>query len=286
MYTHAQHRSIIDHPWRIAALVAVVANTTFNLVNGRIGSHTQTVADVSDKYPTLFTPAGYAFAIWGLIYGATLLYSVLAMLPSQLDVRLHDRVAPWLVLTNALASLWVSLFTAEQLGPSVLIVFAMLTASAVMYVLASDHLTSEHLSRWWRAPFALWLGWLSVATIANFSIALSAAGWQGFPLSAGVWTALLLCVAAAVALAVNVLFLDPVVPFVMSWATAAIAAAHWQDSALVAIVASIVSLKTLLLGARVLIFNLLPLPRRYRETVERSLRFNPTDPQRQRTTTL
>jgi hypothetical protein len=54
----------------------------------------------------------------------------------------------------------------------------------------------------------------------------------------------------------------------------------------VAVVASFIAVKTLLLGARVLIFNLLPLPRRYRDAVERSLRFNPRDPQRQRATTL
>jgi translocator protein len=255
MSTRAEHNTPLNHPWRIAALVAVVANVTFNFLDGRIGTHTRTVADVSAKYPSLFTPAGYAFAIWGLIYASTLVYAVAALLPSQLNVRFHDRVAPWLVLTNALPSLWISLFTAEYLGPSVLVIGAMLTSASMMYSIASEQLSSEQLSRWWRVPFGLWLGWLLVATLANVSVALLAAGWSGWPLTGAIWTVLMLCAAGLVALAIDILFLDPVVPFVVSWAAAAIAIEHWQDSTLVAVVAVAVAAKTLLVATRVLVFN-------------------------------
>jgi benzodiazapine receptor len=258
MYSHAQHRTILDHPWRIAALVAVIANITFSYVNGHIGPPLPSVAEVSNHYSTLFTPASYAFAIWGVIYASTLLYGVLAILPTQLDVRLHDRVAPWLLLINALGSLWISLFTLEQLGPSVLIILAMLASAVVMYSITTDHLVSENLSRWWRVPFALWLGWLAVASIANLNLALSAAGWNGWPLSPALWTSLLLGLAAWVALATYLLYFDPVVPLVVGWAAAAIAVAHFEESTLVGIVATVVAIKTLYLGARVLLFNLLP----------------------------
>jgi translocator protein len=280
MYTQARHHSVLDHPWRIAALVAVVANVTFNYANDHLGRHTLSVAEVSEKYPTLFTPAPYAFAIWGVIYGATLLYSVLALLPNQLEVRFHDRVAPWLVLTNALASLWLALFSAEQLGPSVLIIGAIVTSCVVMYSIASDHLMTEHLSHWWRVPFGLWLGWLSVAALANLSTALVAAGWDGWPLSPPVWAAVMLAAALLVALVVDVLFLDPVVAFVVSWAAAAIAVQHWQDSTLVAIFATLVAIKALFLAGRVLLFGALPMPRIDRDAIERSLRFGPRAPHR------
>ena len=259
MYSHAQqHRTILDHPWRIAALVAVVTNVTFNYVSSRIGSPAPSVADITARHPTLFTPAGYAFAIWGIIYGATLLYAVLALLPSQLDVGLHDRVAPWLLLTNALSTLWISLFTVEQLGPSVLIILAMLASSIVMYAIATDHLASENLSRWWRVPFGLWLGWLSVASIANFNLALASAGWNGWPLSPALWTTALLLLAGWVALATHLLYFDPVVPLVIGWATLAIGVAHFGDSTLVGIVAILIAIKSSYLGARELLFESLP----------------------------
>ncbi len=275
MLSEAAPKTIFQHPWRIASLVGVVSNVTYNFVYSRVGVPTPTVADVSNAYPTLFTPAGYAFAIWGLIYGATLLYAVLALLPNQLNVAFHDRAAPWMLLTNALASLWVSLFSQGQLGPSTLIIAATLVCTIVMYAMASDHLVSEHLSHWWRLPFGLWLGWLSVASLANLNISLSAAGWHGFLMSEALWTSLLLAFAALVASAVAGLFLDPVVPFVVAWAALAIAVAHFEQSTWVGVVASVVALKCAWLGARLCLFNGLPIPRGEREEIEARLRFVP-----------
>lgn len=275
MRTIADPKTIYQHPWRLAALLGVVANVAYNFVYSRVGPPTPTVADVSNAYPTLFTPAGYAFAIWGVIYGSTLVYAVLALLPKQLDVQMHDRVAPWLLLTNALASLWVSLFSQEQLGPSTLIIAATLVCAIVMYSMVSDHLVSEHLSHWWRVPFSLWLGWLSVATLANFNVAFSAAGWQGFPLSEPVWTSVLLAFAALVASGVSVLFLDPVVSFVIAWAAFAIGVAHFDESTWVGFVAMAVAVKAAWGGLRLSLFRTLPMPRAQREGIETMLRFVP-----------
>jgi translocator protein len=277
MHTQIQRRSVLDHPWRIAALVAVVLNVTYNYASEWLGEHSRSVGQVSRDYDSLFTPAGYAFAIWGVIYGATLLYAVMALLPQQLDVRFHDRAAPWLVLTNVLASLWISLFTAEHLGPSVLIIFAMLTASGFMYALVNEHMDSEKLSAWWRVPFALWVGWLSIAAIANVSLALVAAGWDGWPLSAPLWATILLLAAAVVALGLNVVYRDPVVPLVVAWASAAIAVARWEDSTLVAVVGMLVALKALLWAGSTLLFNAYPIPRKYIEAGRRALRVRPRD---------
>lgn len=275
MLNHAPPTTILQRPWRIAALVAVFANVTFNAVNGRIGAPLPSVADVSDAHPTLLTPAGYAFAIWGLIYGATLFYAVSALLPAQLDVRFHDRVAPWLLATNVLSSFWVACFTTEHFVPSLLIIVATLVCCAVMYSIASDHLLSEHLSHYWRLPFGLWLGWLGIATLANLSLTLAAAGVPAWPVSAAVWTAVLLVFAGIAAVSLSAVFLDPVVPLVISWATAAIAVEHWQDSSLVAVAASLVAVKAGLIGARLLAFSNLPLPRSERERIEHDLRFMP-----------
>src|SRR6187402_2329620 len=120
MDPHFQPRLLLAHPWRIAALVTVVTNATFGFASQAQAGPGERVADVSARYANPFTPAGYAFAIWGLIYGATLAYAVFALLPRQLSVRLHDRVAPWLTLLNALAVVWVLSFSAGQLVLSLL----------------------------------------------------------------------------------------------------------------------------------------------------------------------
>jgi hypothetical protein len=278
MHTRAIHRSILDHPWRIAALVTIVANVVFNYATALSSDHSFNVSDASTRYPSLLTPADYGFAIWGLIYGASLVYAVLALLPAQLNVRLHDRVAPWLMLTNALGVLWLLLFTGGQLGPSVLVIFAMFTSSLLAYSLASDHVKAEGLSRWWRAPFALWLGWLTVASLSTLNIALVDANGRSSVFASPVWAALLLCVAAGVALTLQVLYGDAVVPFVVSWGSAAIAVAAWEQSTLVAVVAALVALKTLLWGASSLLFDAFPIPLRYRRAAGRALHYDPAHP--------
>jgi translocator protein len=275
MHTRVQHHeTVLDHPWRIAALVGVIANVTFNLLNGRIGDSVPSIADVSDKYATLFTPAGYAFAIWGVIYGGTLTYSVLALMPSQFDVQFHDRVAPWLLLTNALASLWVALFTAEHLGPSLLIILAALTSAVVMYAMVSDHILSEHISHYWRLPFGLWLGWLAISSLAHLSLSLGAGGLD-FAVSSPWFTVALLLLASLVTVGVSTLFLDPVLPLVTSWATISIAVAHFGDSTLVGVVALLIGIKSLALGARLLAWSNLPMSPLRRERIEFALRFMP-----------
>jgi hypothetical protein len=278
MHTRVQQQSILDHPWRIAALVTVVANVVFNYATALSSDHSFNIAEASSRYPSLFMPADYAFSIWGVIYGASLVYAVMALLPAQLNVRLHDRVAPWLMLTNALGVLWLLLFTSAQIGPSVLVILAMFTASLLAYSLANDHVKAEGLSHWWRAPFALWLGWLAVASLANLNIALVAAAGIDSVFAGPVWASLLVCAAAGFALTMQVLHGDAVVPFVVSWAAAAIAVATWEASTLVAVVAALVSIKTLLWAAASLLFDAFPIPLRYRQAAGKALHYDPAHP--------
>jgi hypothetical protein len=278
MHTRVQQHSVLDHPWRIAALVTIVANVVFNYATALGSDHSFNIAETSSRYPSLFMPADYAFSIWGLIYGASLAYAVMALLPAQLNVRLHDRVAPWLMLTNALGTLWLLLFTSDQLGPSVLVILAMFTSSLLAYSLANDHVKAEGLSPWWRAPFALWLGWLAIASLANLNIALVAADGSDSVFAGPVWAALLMCGAAGFALMLQVLYGDAVVPFVVSWAAAAIAVATWQTSTLVAVVAALVALKTLIWAATSLLFDAYPIPLRYRQAAGKALHFDPAHP--------
>lgn len=232
--------SVFDRPWRLAAVVAVVLNVAFSAFNDRIGTHLD-VAEMSRAYPTLFTPAGYAFAIWGVIYAASLMYALASLRPSQLSALIHDRQARWLVLTNGLAALWVGLFTREQLALSVLVIVMMLGACIVMFLRAHDEQQQTILQGAWRIPFGLWLGWISVATIANVSVLLVSLGWNG-ALSPAFWTVLMLLVAGVLAVLVSGRFRDATFPLVITWATLAIAVARAPSERVLAAIAGVVAL--------------------------------------------
>jgi len=96
----------------------------------------------------------------------------------------------------------------------------------------------RHGARWWlvEAPVSLYLGWITVATVANASSTLEHLGWGGWGLSAEVWAALLLVVSTSLAVGATVIRRDAVYAGVLAWATAGIAVAQ-ADAPLVRIAA-------------------------------------------------
>jgi tryptophan-rich sensory protein len=220
----ASSRSVL----RIVALVVVIANICYPPLHHAL-SGMPTEAEISPKYPTLFTPAGYAFAIWGVIYAAFTAYAVYALLPSQRGNAAHDRIAPAFIAYNLLGITWITVFRAEWLVASVVVIVAMLAAGIVMYLRASQAIERGELAGGWRAPFSLYLGWISVATIANTAVVLVANGWRGGRWDETSWTLVMIGVAVMLGLIIGHRRRDFVYPAVIAWASLAIYVARRGD---------------------------------------------------------
>ncbi|TGE05218.1 hypothetical protein [Hymenobacter fodinae] len=163
--------------WRWGAAAAIVGNIAINYVSQRFPFNGQTNGQVSYKYPTLLTPAGYAFSIWGLIFLSLLLYAVWQLLPAQRRNPLPDAVARPLVWANLLTGLWLVVFAYELLVPSMLTMLGILACLAVVYGRARQ-LVRRAESPWYSSiPFGLYLGWISLATVVNVTVALGTT-WQ------------------------------------------------------------------------------------------------------------
>jgi hypothetical protein len=225
------------HPGRLLASVAVVLSIGFSyLSNGRI-INGQNNADVSAKYPTLFTPAGYAFSVWGLIYLSLVAYAVYQLRPARRDKRIHDRLAPPLLATSLLSMLWLVLFNAEWLLGSVLVILGMLGTALLLLVRSREWVLSRRGEGWLSVPFSLYAGWLTVATIANASVYLSSLGWRGTPLNPTLWTLVLLTAAVAIAIGVSWRLRDAAFAAVVAWACLAIWVARRPENETVALAA-------------------------------------------------
>jgi FtsH-binding integral membrane protein len=193
---------------------------------------------VSRFYPTLVTQAGYVFAIWGLIYIALLAYSVAQFLQPLATDPLPDALAWPLIVSSAANVGWLLLWHSLNIYWTVPVMVVLLASLIVAYRISRrDRPENPSAAERWavRAPLGLYLGWISVATIANVSAALYAAEWSRWGVPAAWWSVVVLLVGAALAFLGLWRERDGVFAGVFVWAFAGIAAA--TSSSLVQVVA-------------------------------------------------
>jgi translocator protein len=198
--------------------------------------------EVSAIYPTLVTPAGYVFAIWGVIYLGLIAYSAAQFLSPLADDPLPDRLAWPLIVSGVANVVWLLLWHSLSIYWTVAAMLLLLGSLITAYLVARSNRPEPPpaLERWAvRAPLGIYLGWVSVATIANISSALYAAEWGGWGLTADVWGAIVLAVGAALAFAGLARQGDCVFAGVFVWAFAGIAVA--TPSEFVRIVAGVLA---------------------------------------------
>ena len=198
---------------------------------GAINGHT--VGDLSDKYANLFTPAGYAFAIWGLIF-----LGLLVLVGSQLRMAFGDgansetilQIGPWLTIANLGNATWIWVWLHEYTGLSVLVMLVVLF-SLIQIVL---RLNMERWDApgpviatvWW--PICLYSGWIAVATIADIAAWLASMQWMAV-FSDVQWTVIMISVAGLLNLIVLQSRNMREFALVGVWAIAAIAVRHWGE---------------------------------------------------------
>ena len=196
-----------------------------------------TVGEISGRYPTLITPAGYAFSIWGAIFLGLLAigaYGVYRAFRYSDNNGWIARTVPWFCGANLFNALWVWVFSHEMLGLSVAVIFALLACLiALIRVLDMERWDAPIGTiafLWW--PICLYSGWISIAVIANVAVWLSASGWSGWgDVGPADWT--LAMIGVAIALNWFMVFSRNMREFALvgAWALAAIAMRHLNSPA-------------------------------------------------------
>ena len=180
--------------------------------------------DVSDEYSTLFTPADYAFSIWGLIYLALGAYVVYQAFWAREDQKIYNQLAPLLMVNLLANSLWLPTFQYEQIALSIIFMLVILgTLIQLQIMLTKDTSLPPRERAWVRVPFSLYLGWISVATITNIAVFVKYSGWEIPDASESTWVVIMASVGALLAVIVARATRDWIYPLVFAWAFVAIA---------------------------------------------------------------
>ena len=201
----------------ITLAINSLANTT--VFNGR------TTGQVSDLYPTLVTPAGYVFAIWGIIYVLLLAFVIYQALPSQKDKPFQKQIGLIFILSSLLNCVWLFLWQYDFITETVIVMFALLASLIAIYLRLNIGKAKVSLKEKLlvHLPFSVYLGWITIAAIANVASALVSANWGGFGLSPEIWAVTVLTVALVITLAVIVKRRDIAYSLVIVWALGGIA---------------------------------------------------------------
>lgn len=221
---------------QIVIPLATLATLVVNGLANALPLNGQTTGEVSDRFPVLFTPAGYVFAIWGLIYLALIAFSVYQALPAQRQSPRLRRIGFLYVLGSAANMAWIVLWHYERFPATLAAMLVLLGSLLGIYLrLEIGRAPAGRAERalvW--APFSLYLGWVTVATVANVSVVLVEAGWGGVGLAPALWTVGVLAVALAIGAGAALLRGDAVFPLVLTWAFAGIAVRQQGGETLVA----------------------------------------------------
>lgn len=213
----------------IAFIFVIIINYTANagLING------QTVGDISAQYETLFTPAGYAFSIWGLIYlmiSGFVIYQARGLFKKVDNDNFILQISRWFVVSCIANSIWIMAWIHDYIGLSVILITILLFSLIKIVVNTNmerwDAPFPKILLLWW--PFCLYSGWITVAIIANISAYLTKVGWQGWGISDITWTIIMIIVAGIINLFMIASRNMREFGLVGIWALLAIAVANWQ----------------------------------------------------------
>ncbi len=235
-------RRILWPQW--VALAVIVANIAFNYLYDKIEwLALPSVREQSEHAHALFTPAPYAFAIWGLIYFAFVVFAV-GELGADTRRRKFIALVKPLIVVNVLATVWIVTFGYGWLGLSLLVIGTMCALGAWMYLHARTQANG-----WVSAVFSLFFAWICVATLSAAALWLADLGFTGGPLGENAWTALLALVAGALGAWMALQYNDPVYPLVIAWAMFGVHVAAGQAAQSASVAAVLVSIVMLVFAA-------------------------------------
>ena len=223
---------------QIANILVLIGTLIINYLSNTGIFNGNTMATVSARYQNYFTPAGYAFAIWGLIYIGLLafvIYQGRSLFKNSADQWPVLEIGWWFVISCTANCLWVLAWLYDYTGLSVIIMIILLLSLIKIILNTRMELDDLPLRKiafvWW--PFCLYSGWITIALVANVAAWLTKIHWDGFGISGIAWTIAMIIVAGIINLIITWNRNMRENALVASWALIAIAVANWNTAQLV-----------------------------------------------------
>lgn len=210
---------------QILVILTILATITVNILANALPLNGLNTGEISDRFQVYFVPAGYVFSIWGLIYIGLLAYAVFQALPAQRQNPRLQAIGGWVILGGLANIAWIFLWHYEQFAGTLGAMLILLATLIAVYLRLGTGRTSVPPAETWtvRVPFSIYLGWITVATVANVTSLLDYLKWNGFGLSPELWMVIVLAAVLVIAGLMNFTRRDLAYTAVILWALAGIA---------------------------------------------------------------
>ena len=233
-------------------IVAFAATVLVNALAGIGLINNISTGAVSDLYNTLVTPAGYVFSIWGVIYILLGAFVVVQALPSQRAKSFHKEIGFLFVISSVLNIVWIFLWQYKYISLSVIPMFLLLATLIMVYLRVNIGKSKVSINEKLAVglPFSVYLGWITIATIADVSAALVYMNWDGFGIGSVNWAVLVIAVALVITLLVISTRRDIAFSLVVIWALVGIAVRQSgnQNVAIMAEISAIIAAVALIVA--------------------------------------
>ena len=204
----------------LAAIITIVINALAVILplNGK------TTQELSDALPNLFVPAGITFSIWSIIYILWIVFAVYQardlLKKEEVDMPFLSQITVLFILSGVANSGWIFLWHYQYVGLSLLVMILLLCTLLALYVrlrIGKSTVTmKEKLCV--HVPFSVYLGWITVATIANVTAYLVSIHWDGLGIDSLTWTVIIIAVGTLLTYLMLALRKDIAFSSVVLWA--------------------------------------------------------------------
>jgi hypothetical protein len=178
----------------------------------------KTTGELSAEYPNSFVPAGFTFSIWGVIY-----LFLLAFVIFQFNKKAAEevkKIGPWFLVSCLANGSWIAAWHYELIVLSLVVMIILLVSLLMIYLKLNISLEKVKPIKKWliHAPFSLYIGWITVATIANTTALLVDFGWTGGGIPEPTWAGIMVLIAGLIGSFVILKRRDAFYGLVLLWA--------------------------------------------------------------------
>ena len=218
---------------QISVVLTVLATIVVNGLANALPINGLNTGEISDRFKVYFVPAGYVFSIWGLIYLGLIAFTIYQALPAQRD-NPRLRTTGWWVVLSGLANItWILLWHYEVFPLTILVMLILLASLIIVYLRLGIGRTNVSKTETWlvRVPFSIYLGWITVATVANATSLLDYLKWSVIGIAPETWMVVILAAVLAISVLMSFTRRDVAYTLVLLWALAGIGFKHAAVSA-------------------------------------------------------